>query len=186
MTVASGIAAAILLARGREAALGLLPNTPEVARHSFRAALFCLPVFLLLRAMSFAEHGAPRDGAMVGLLAETAGFVIAWAGFALASRAMADQAGRLDRWPGFVAAWNWSNLVQYALLLLLAVPTLLGMPAWLVNGLGLAALGYALWLEWFVTRVALGVPGPAAVLFVMLDLAIGLFAGALAGRISGS
>jgi hypothetical protein len=185
-SVANGLAAALLFARGRPEGLALLANDLATARHSFLAAAICLPGFLGLRLLGWALQGGPREGLFIGVLAETVGYVVAWVGFALASKLMAEQAQRGASWPQFIAAWNWANVVQYAVLLTLMLPPLLGLPAWVGNMLGLAALGYALWLEWFVTRVALGVAGPAAVLFVLLDLSLGLFIGAFTARITGS
>lgn len=185
VNLTDGIAAALLLARGRAEGLALLPPTLESAAQSFRAALLCLPAFLGLRLLGWAMGEEPPSGTAIALLAESFGFAIAWAGFALASRALATQAGRDAEWPRFIAAWNWSNLVQYLLLVLLALPPMLGVPTALSNMLGLVALGYALWLEWFVTRVALGVPGATAVMVVALDLAIGLFTSGFTARITG-
>ena len=48
----------------------------------------------------------------------------------------------------------------------------------------IAGLGYAVWLEWFVTRHALGVDGMRAAALVGVDLAIGLFLGGLIGSLS--
>ena len=118
---------------------------------------------------------------MVGLLAETCGFVIAWAGFALASHRVAEMLGRGAEWPRFIAAWNWTNVVQYALLLAVSLPAAFGLRGAVFGGLSLAVLGYALWLEWFVVRGALRLaPGPAAAL-VGLDLLISLFVNGLVG-----
>jgi hypothetical protein len=68
----------------------------------------------------------------------------------------------------------------------LLVPPALGLPAWVGNALGLAAVGYAIWLEWFVARTALGVQSMTAVMFVVLDLTLGLFIGGITGRIAGT
>ena len=185
-SLANGLAAALLLARGRPEALALLPGDMETARHSFVAALICLPAFLAIRAIGWAMQGVPKAGVAIAVLAELTGYAVAWAGFALASRSLAGQAQRAAEWPRFIAAWNWANVVQYLLLVAVLLPAALGLPGWLANTLGLAALGYALWLEWFVTRIALGVPGPTAVLFVLLDVALGLIIGAFTARIAGS
>ena len=48
----------------------------------------------------------------------------------------------------------------------------------------LMALGYVLWLEWFVTRAALGVPGLQAAGFVVIDVALSLFIAGLVSRLS--
>ena len=93
--------------------------------------------------------------------------------------------GRRADWPRFIAAWNWANVVQYLVLIALTVPAAFGLPDAIAQGLGLAALGYALWLEWFVAKSALRLAGGAAVLFVALDLLLGIFIGGFVGRLSG-
>ncbi|MDB5415958.1 MAG: hypothetical protein JWR10_4293 [Rubritepida sp.] len=185
-TITNGIAAAILFARGKVEGMALIAPGMEGARHSFLAALICLPVLLGLRIVVWAVQGAPPNGVAVSLAGELVSYTVGWVAFALGSKLLAERAQRGANWPQFITAWNWSNLVQYALLLVLLLPTALGLPGWIGNALGLAAVGYAMWLEWFVTRVALGVPGATAVMFVVLDLALGLFIGGVTARISGN
>ena len=96
---------------------------------------------------------------------------------------MAKLAGREAAWPRFMAAWNWSNIPQYAALVLLSAPGLL-LPVGFAQVLALVAVGYAMWLEWFVTKHALGIPGASAVMFVLLDVAIGLFVQGIVGRMT--
>lgn len=135
--------------------------------------------------MGWAESGAPEAGAAIGIVAELLGFVIGWAGFALGSLAAAEAVQRRNRWPLFIAAWNYANVVQYAMLVLVGVvPSLLGVPEAVVQGLSLIALGYVLWLEWFVARAALGVPGLQAAGIVMIDVALSLFVAGLVARLS--
>lgn len=184
-SIANGIAAALLFARGKAVGMALIAPGMEGARHSFLAAAVCLPVLLALRIFAWSAQGAPPNGVVVSLAGELVGYTLGWVAFALASRVLAQQANRGGDWPRFIAAWNWSNLVQYALLIVLLVPSLLGLPGWVGNALGLAAVGYAIWLEWFVTRVALNLPGLTAAMFVILDLALGLFIGGVTARISG-
>ncbi|WP_431268223.1 hypothetical protein [Dankookia sp. P2] len=119
------------------------------------------------------------------MTAELIGYAAAWAGFALASLPLAEAQGRRAEWPRFIAAWNWANAVQYLVLIALTVPAAFGLPEAVAQGLGLAALGYALWLEWFVAKTALRLPGGTAVLFVGLDLMLGIFIGGLVGRLAG-
>jgi hypothetical protein len=157
--------------------------TPDGALRSFWAAAICLPAFLALRMLAWAGTGEPEEVAR-SLAAELIGYACTWVGFALASLTLAEAAQRRGRWPRFIAAWNWTNVVQYIALLSMTVPAALGLPAFLGHGLGLAAVGYALWLEWFVTRAALDISGGRAALFVLLDLLIGLFVGGLVGRLA--
>lgn len=182
-SIANGLAAALLFARGRPEGLALLGNDMGTALASFRAALICLPLFLVMRLMAWAMRGVPEAGLLLGLVTELIGYVLSWTVFALVSKSLAEQAQRGENWPQFIAAWNWANVVQYALLMALALPAALGMPTWLVSVLGLGALGYAIWLEWFVVRTALMVGGGTAAMFVVTDLMLGLFIGGISSRI---
>jgi len=184
-SIINGLASAWLFARGKAAGLLLIPPGMDSARHSFTAALVCLPLFIVLRLIAWSVQGAPPSGVPVALAGDLVGYSLGWVGFALASKILADQAKRSANWPQFIAAWNWSNVVQYLLLVILLVPAALGLPSWVGNVMGLVAVGYAMWLEWFVTRTALGVQSSTAIMFVVLDLALGLFIGSVTGRISG-
>ena len=73
--------------------------------------------------------------------------------------ALAQAAGRGAEWPHFIAAWNWSQVVQYLLLLAVSLPPLLGLPRPLASALAVATLGYQLWLVWFLARTTLRSPG---------------------------
>ncbi len=165
-----------MLARGQTHGLYFFEGTQLEAARSFWAMALCFPLFFVLGRLAGAGQ-SPHAWAI-----EALGFAIAWLGFALASQAMARMAGRSAEWQRFIAAWNWTTLFQYAALLL-------GSALGLVLGGGIAvlvsiaALSYALWLEWFTTRHALNVPGPTAVMFVLLDLVIGLFVQAVVMRV---
>ncbi len=182
--VAAGLVGAVLLGRGRPAGLALMEDTPEGAWRSFFAAFICLPAFLAIRFFAWAEIGGP-GGIGRALVAELSGYAIAWAGFALISLAMVGSWGLAARWPRFIAAWNWTNVLQYVVILLTALPGVLGAPAPISQALTLAGLGYAIWLEWFVARHALGVGGGRAAALVGADLALGLFIGGMIASVSG-
>lgn len=181
----AGMRGALLLARGNPAGLGLVDGSPEGALASFHAAWLCLPAFMVLRVIGWSDSGAPGGGGATGIIVELLGFVIGWAGFALGSLTAADAVQRRNRWPLFIAAWNYTNVVQYAMLLLVGVvPALLGLPEAVVQTISLIALGYVLWLEWFVARTALGVPGLQAAGIVMIDVALSLFVAGLVAKLS--
>lgn len=147
------------------------------ATRSFWAAAICWPLFFVLGLITGA-----RETPGVWII-EFVGFVIGWAAFALASEAMAGLAGRAQQWPRFIAAWNWTNIPQYAALVVLSAPATV-LPPGFGQALALVAVSYALWLEWFVTKQALGIAGPQAVLFVIMDVAIGLFVQGVVGRMN--
>jgi hypothetical protein len=143
-----------------------------------------LPAFLALRLMAWSVGEAPGRGVAFALVAELIGYIFAWVGFALASLPMAQAAGRGKEWAHFLAAWNWGNVVQYLVLLALTVPAMLGLPAILAYGFGLAAFGYALWLEWFIAKEALKIAGGRALIFVLLDLLLGVFIGGFVAKLT--
>ena len=118
------------------------------------------------------------------LAADLIAYVCSWAGFALASLPLAEAMGRRALWPRLVAAWNWVNLVQYVVLAGFTIPVLLGLSGLPADALGLAAIGYALWLQWFTARAALGVTGGRAAGFVVLDLGLAVFLSGLVQRLS--
>jgi hypothetical protein len=183
--IAVSLAGAFLLARGRTDGLRLIEDSPEGAWRSFAAALICLPALLAIRLFAWASLGVPEGGALRALVAEVTAYAIAWVGLALISLPLAQSWGRGGSWLRFIAAWNWTNVVQYVLMLALIVPGALGLPMALVQLLSLGALGYALWLEWFVARHALGVDGAKAAALVGLDLALGLFLAGMIRTLSG-
>jgi hypothetical protein len=175
----------VLLGRGKPEGLALMESTPDGAWRSFAAALVCLPAFLAMRAFAWSDLGAPPIGVGRSLVAELSGYVIAWFGFALASLAIVQSWGRVALWPRFIAAWNWTNVLQYAVLLVLMLPGMLGLPLAFAQVLTLAGLAYALWLEWFVVRHALGVDGLRAAVPVAVDFVLGLFLSGLIRSLSG-
>lgn len=181
--MAAGVLGAFLLARGKPQGLALMEATPDGAWRSFTAAAICLPAFLALRLFGWGA-AMPAGGTGRVLSAELIGYVIAWVAFALASLPLVRAWGREALWPRFISAWNWTNVVQYVALLAATLPAAFGAPAWLAQGAALAALGYAVWLEWFVARQALGVQPMQAAALVGLDLAIGLFLGGFIERLS--
>ncbi len=182
-TISAGLIGAFWLARGRADGIRAMESTPEGALRSFVAAAICLPAFLALRFLAWSV-APPATGIGRPLVAETLGYVVAWVGFALLSLPVLQGWGKAALWPRFITAFNWTNLVQYLVLLALTLPVALGLPAGVAQFLTLAGLLYAVWLEWFVARVALEIPGGRAAALVALDLAIGLFLGGAVQRLS--
>ena len=179
-----GLRAALLLARGHADAVRLLDvepaDQPALAGYSFCAALVCLPAFAGMRSIEWAQSGVPAD-ALHGVAADLLGFVLGWAGFALLSHRLAALFQRAQRWPRFITAWNWCNLLQYLALLVAMVPPAVGLPDWIDETVWLVAMGWAVWLEWFATRAALEIPGFQAAGLVAIDLMLGLVLAAITG-----
>jgi hypothetical protein len=169
-----------MLARGQAAGLAAFENTLPVAAYSFRAAAICLPIFLF-----FKDQTSTPDDVVLTLFVDLLLFAASWAGFALASLYLAKALGMADSWPRFIAAWNWSAVVQYLALAVLSLPGLLMDKGGLLDLGGLLALFFALWMEWFVARHALRMTALGAAGFVALDLGIAVFLSGFAARITG-
>jgi len=181
--VGNGLQAAFLLARGRAEGMRHVETGLDGAARSFWAAAICLPAFLCLRLLDWVDGGPPlRVGH--ALAADLLGYVIGWVAFALLSRELARMLGRAESWPRFIAAWNWCNVAQYGLLVLAGLPDLFGAPGWVQQAAGLIALGWALWLEWYATRLALEIPVLPAIGLVVLDVVIGLVVASVTGAIA--
>ena len=183
--IEAGLRGVFMLARGQAHGAMLIEDTPEGAARSFWAAAICLPGFLALVLFDWAED-PPATGVSHALLVRLIAHAGGWAGFAVASQALSQAAGRGAEWPHFIAAWNWANVVQYLLLLLaVSLPPLLGLPRPLASALALVTLGYQLWLVWFLARITLR-SGGLAVAVVGLDLLIGVVVAALVAALSGA
>lgn len=171
--IAAGLASVSLLARGRAIGLDLLDGTPLGAWRSFAAMFVAAPFFIALKLLSSPALAAEVDPLRLWI-AEAIGYVTGWFALPLVMLAITRVMDRQHRWPLFVCAWNWTNLFQVLVFLAGALAA-----AVLPRGLGqlvtLVALGYVLWLQWFVAREALDVPGPRAVAVVGVDLVLGLF-----------
>ena len=175
---------AFLLACGRPDGLALIAAPPDeemaVASRSFWAAAVCLPAFLCLHLLDWATGPMPAEPGH-SLLLDLLGYVIGWTGFALLSHRLAESMGRAALWPRFIATWNWCNVIQYLMLVAAGLPAILDLPPLLTQTAWLVAMGWALWLEWYATRLALVLPGGAAAAMVGLDFSVGLFLVGLTG-----
>jgi hypothetical protein len=183
--VGAGLQAALLLARGRSEGMALLVGTPDAemaaTSRSFWAIALSLPAFVALHLLDWAQTGLPPHAAHRFAL-DLAGYLIGWIGFALLSHRLATMLGRGARWPRFIAVWNWCNVIQYLMLVVgTALPQLLGLPDIVQQTAWLVAMGWALWLEWYATRLALDLSRVQALALVAADFALGLFLLGLTG-----
>jgi hypothetical protein len=183
MVIEAGLRGVFMLARGQAHGAMLIEDTPEGAARSFWAAAICLPGFLALMLLGWADD-PPAAGIAYALLVQLIAHAGGWAGFAVASQTVCQLAGRGTEWPHFIAAWNWANIVQYLLLLAVSLPPMLGLPRPLASALAIAILGYQLWLVWFLSRTTLR-SGGLAIAVVGLDLLVGVVVAALAASLTG-
>jgi hypothetical protein len=182
-TVTSGLHAALRLARGRADGVVLVQGDRDTIVHSFWSIALCVPAVICRLLMSWAVSGLPKDAGHAAAR-EVIVFVLGWLVFVEATHRLAPIIGRTDQWGRFIALWNWCNVVEGALVIVGAIPGTLGVPAIVDQVFELIAVGWALWLEWYATRLALGVAPLTAALLVVLDQSIGIVLASLALALS--
>jgi hypothetical protein len=170
---AAGLRGAGLLAVGRAEGLLLIAACRDRPWVGFWALPLTVVIVAGFRLLVWVPAGNP-GAAGVPLLRDMMAFTVGWLAFAVLTHRLILALSRGPRWPGFITAWNWSNLIANLLIVAGLLPGLFGAPAAVDQAAQLIMAGWALWLEWFVTRVTLGVTPLTAVLFVLLDQAIEL------------
>lgn len=182
-TVTSGLCAAMRLAGGRADGVVLVPGDRETIIRSFWSIALCLPGLICRLLISWQGSDIPADVAhLIGR--EVVVFALGWLIFVEVTHRLAPIIGQAERWGRFIAVWNWCNVVEGLLVVVGAVPGALGAPAIVDQGCELITIGWALWLEWYATRLAFGVTPLAAVSLVLLDQSIGILLASLAISIS--
>jgi hypothetical protein len=178
-SVSSGLFAALRLARGRADGVVLVPGDRATVIRSFWSILFSVPAVIARVVMSWADTGIPSDAAH-DLGREVIVFVLGWLIFVEVTHRLAPVLDRADRWGRFIALWNWCNVIEGILVVIGGIPGLFGAPPVVDQVCQLVTIGWALWLEWYATRLALGVTPLTATALVMLDQSIGVLLASLA------
>jgi hypothetical protein len=182
-TVTLGLFAALRLALGRADGVVLVPGDRRTIVRSFWSIALCLPSVIGRLLMSWVDTGVPADAAHLAAR-EVIVFVLGWLVFVEVTHRLAPVIGRAERWGRFIAVWNWCNVVEGLLVIAGGVPGMLGAPAIVDQACELVMIGWALWLEWYATRLAFGVSGVTATCLVLLDQSIGIMLASLAMLIS--
>ena len=172
-SVVNGLRGAALLARGRAEGLLCFPTTMDDAARSFVAVAVSVPVIVGIRLIAWAEAGVLANGGRI-LLRDLMVYTVSWLVFAIMSYRIAGSVGRTEKWPRFIVAWNWCNVIGNLMVMLGGVPGLLGVPPVVEQAAQLVALGWALWLEWYAVRLVFSAGPLLAAYMVMLDQIIGL------------
>ena len=168
------VGGALRLARGDPRGLGFFNTSIDGFWRSFRAAVICYPFFLILLGFRVSTARWEAAGLMPVVIVETIGYVISWVAFPLLMLPLSRWLGREERFLPFMVAYNWSQVPQTALFVILAVGAASGLlPRALSQFADLAAAVAVLLYEWYIARVALAVSSSQAVPVVLLDLVLG-------------
>lgn len=185
LEAALGLRGALRIAAGYPDGLALMPTRGDAVWRSFGAALICWPAYIALRLLALPETDT-GPGLLLLVVIETIAYTCAWFGFALASAPLADALGAAPLWPRFLAAWNWTNVVQYLFVIGGETPGWLGLPEGIAVFSALVALIASLSVEWQAARFALNLPGGKAALVVLVDVALSLVVRAVADAVLAS
>jgi hypothetical protein len=176
------LAGALRLARGDRGGLSCFDRSLDGFWRSFRAAVICYPLYLLLLAMRVSMAEWEKSGGWRIVTVETIGYVIAWVAFPLLMLTVTRWMGRAHRFFDFMVAYNWCQVPQSALFVLVGLESASGiLHAQASEAIDIVAAIATLVYEWFVARVALDTTGSAAVFVVLLDLVLGV----LISRVTG-
>jgi hypothetical protein len=177
--VTSGLQAALRLAWGRADGVVRVGGDRDTIIRSFWSIALCAPAVIFRLAMSWMVTGVPAH-AFHKASREVIVFVVGWLVFVEVTHRLAPVLRRTDRWGRFIVVWNWCNVVEGALVVIGGIPGALGAPPIVDEASVLVTIGWALWLEWYATRLAFGIKGGAAAGLVLLDLSIGILLPSLA------
>lgn len=177
--VPPGLHAALRLAWGRPDGVTLVAGDRRTIERSFWSIAVCLPLVLGRMLMGWASTGVPAD-ALHATAREAIVFILGWLLFVEVTHRLAPLLGRAEGWGRFIVVWNWCNAIESVLVLVGGIPGTLGVTGMLDQACELITIGWALWLEWYATRLAFGVGPLAATGLVLLDQFIGIFLASLA------
>ena len=173
--IAFGLFGAWRLAHFDSSGMQYVDDTVEGFWKSFFAAVIALPGYGALRAIAMVSNPEalptaswPRTVAVFAIA-----YVIAWTSFPVVMTVVAEILDRRDQFIRLIVAYNWSAVIQVAVLLPVAVLVAAGGGGASVL-LYFAVMAAIMVYLWFIVRTALDVPGPTAAALVGLDFVINL------------
>ena len=174
-----------LLARRNPTGLLFFDSSAAGCRRSFAAALICFPAFFVILGIRLPESVWQSDGVWRMLSAQTIAYVMGWAASPLAFHLLCHLIERDERFLAYVTAYNWSQVLQYALLLAAIGLKASGLLPPVAGGVLLELCLLLTYVySWYVARVSLHVGGLQAVPFVLVDLVLSVAISRVADRLS--
>jgi hypothetical protein len=162
------------LLRGDHGGLDCFDRSVDGFWRSFRAAILCYPLYLVLLLMRVAAADWQSAGAARILAAETIGYVISWVAFPLVMLSVARRIGRSDRFFDFMVPYNWYQLPQSLLFVLVGLFSTAGFAgSAAAQTFAVIAAAAVLGFEWYLARVAFDASGAGAAFVVLVDLVLG-------------
>ena len=121
LEVRLALAGSLRLARGEPSGLSCFDRSLDGFWRSFRAAVICYPLYLVLLSMRVSVTEWQRSGGWRIIAVETIGYVIAWVAFPLLMLTVTRWIGRAHRFFDFMVPYNWCQVPQSALFVLVGL-----------------------------------------------------------------
>jgi hypothetical protein len=182
--VRSALVGSLRLAKGDRGGLVCFDRSLDGFWRSFLAAFLSYPFYIVLLTMRVSLPEWQAAGGLRIIVIETIGYVIAWVAFPLVMLTVTRWIGREHRFFDFMVPYNWCQLPQSVLFVLVGLESesgILGDPA--AQAIEVAAAVAVLVYEWYIARVALETTGAAATLVVVVDLVLGVIVSRAAGSL---
>src|SRR5271154_511902 len=182
--VRSAIVGSLRLAKGDRGGLACFDRSLDGFWRSFFAGVLSYPLYLMLLTMRVSSAEWEASGALRIILVETIGYVIAWVAFPLLMLSVTGWIGRQARFVDFMVPYNWCQLPQSVLFVLVGLAAesgILADPA--AQAIEAAAAVAVLVYEWYIARVALATSGAGATHVVLVDLILGVVVSRAAGSL---
>lgn len=175
------VGGALRLAIGDRRGLGFFDVSLDGFWRSFRAAILCYPLYVLLLTLRIKTAQWQGSGIPAILAVETIAYTISWVAFPLLLLPVVRWLDRESRFLAFMVAYNWSQIPQTALLALVGIDGATGLlpPSALAYAQLFATIAVLVY-EWYIARVALALGAAQATLIVILDLLLGIALGRVA------
>lgn len=172
------------LAKGDRGGLACFDRSLDGFWRSFFSGVLCYPLYLVLLTMRVSAGEWAAAGGLRIVLVETIGYVIAWTAFPLIMLSVSRWIGRQHRFFDFMVPYNWSQVPQSVLFVLVGLQSetgILGDSAG--QAIEAAAAVAVLVYEWYIARVTMETSGAAATLVVLVDLLLGVIVSRAAGSL---
>ena len=172
------------LARGDRGGLAYFDRSLDGFWRSFLSAFLGYPFFLVLLTMRVSLADWNAAGGLQIVLVETIGYLISWVAFPLVMLSVLRWIGRQHRFFDFMVPYNWCQLPQSVLFVLVGLELGTGTLSDPVSQtIEIAAAIAVLVYEWYIARVALETSRSAATLVVLVDLVLGVLITRAAGSL---
>jgi len=155
------------------AAMACFERTVPGVIRSFWAAAICYPGFVLLQLIQIDASQSDASQLFRLMLVATIAYIAGWAAYPLIALPFCRWLASEERALGFIAAYNWSQVLQTAAVL--PVPVIGAFHVFAPESIAFAAIAIYVGLlvyEWFIARIALDAGALAATALVLLDVVL--------------